>query len=276
MGLNMAWMNLLLVTSFLLICCTHQHQITTIGSSSTDEGLLRRRATEIINDEKPIMHTYVDKSNTQYVDDELISLWSDAWTNAGWDIKILSWGDAIKHPEYHKYKMALDEAGICCLPRQTYLRHLAMSAIPEGGFYSEVYVFPLHRLSNISDGIGVSNGLLPNDGSMTIYDGVIASIFSGNKSELERITSVLFSNLERNAALSLQRIQSENPSLFNFRSDNMYDNIIKSSDDVCDNAHTKFIIRFHTNELHQYGFQEQSRAYIVKRWYDNYKRSCWA
>ena len=248
----MAWTNLLLVTSFLLVC----------------EGSIRRRRTiEIINDAKPIMHTYVDKS-IQYVDDELISLWNDAWTNAGWDIKILSWGDSIKHPEYTKYKIALDDAGICCLPRQTYLRHLAMSTIPEGGFYSEVYVFPLHKVvSSISDGFELTNGFLPYDGSMTIYDGVIASVFSGNKSELDRITSTLFSNLEKNAALSLQKIQSENPTLFNFRGDNMYDNIIKSSDDVCEKSQSKFIIRFHTNELNHYGFQEQSRAYIVKRWY---------
>jgi len=238
-------------------------------------GSLRRRITDVINDDKPIMHTYIEKSE-QYGNDELLDLWIDAWSEAGWNVKVLSNGDAMKHPKYTKYKSMLDLAQICCLPRQTYIRHLAMSTIPEGGFYSEVYVLPLHRLSDISGGYELINGVLPNDGSITIYDGVIGSVFSGNKSELDRITSTLFSNLEKNAALSLQKIQSESPTLFNFRSDNMYDNIIQSSEDVCEKSQNKFIIRFHSNELHQYGFQEQSRAYIVKRWYENYKSSCWA
>jgi len=236
-----------------------------------DEGA--REATEIISNEKPIMHTYVDRSEP-YLDVELLDLWSDAWNNAGWDIKILTLSDAMKHPEYQDYKKLLDEARICCLPRQTYLRHLAMGCSDEGGFFSEVYVFPLHKLSDISDGNDIIKGKLPNDGVMTSYDGAIGSAFSGTKDEYDRLTTVLMSKLDKNAVLSLQEIKFDGKSDIFFQKDEMYENFKSFSTDVCERAKDKFIIRFHTHEVNKYGFEEQARAFLVKKWLKYYHSLC--
>jgi len=259
----MTYIRPLLVTALLLICFIRK----------TEQRLLKR-TTEIINEEKPIMHTYIDNSD-RYIEDELLQLWMDAWSKAGWIIKVLDVDDAAKHPKYNEYMKLLDDLGICCLPRQTYLRSLAMSTIPFGGFYSDAYVVPLHKLSEITDGNTLLSGQLPNEGKMTIYDGVIGSIFSGEQKEWDRLISIVFANLEKNMSLSLLKIKSENPDIFDFRSDEMYDNFVKSSDDVCVKAEDKFVIRFHSSEMQLNGFEAQSREFIIKSWYENYKQKCW-
>jgi len=220
------------------------------------------------------MHTYIDRSEP-YLDDELLNIWTDAWNNAGWDIKILTLTDAMKHSKYRVYKKLLDEARICCLPRQTYLRHLAMGSIEEGGFYSEVYVFPLHKLSEIYDSNDITKGILPNDGGMTSYDGVIGSILSGTKNEWDRLTAILMSKLEKNAVISLLQIRNENKSNVFFHTDEMYENFASFSEDVCAKAKDKFIIRFHLHETTKYGFKAQVRAFLVKKWLFHYQSLCW-
>ena len=76
-----------------------------------------------INRMKPTMHLYYDE-NDVYVDDALFHLWNEAWIEAGFKTKILSFNDARIHPNYNLYNRLMNAAGICCLPRQTYLRHL--------------------------------------------------------------------------------------------------------------------------------------------------------
>ena len=225
----------------------------------------------------------------------------DAWTKAGWIswiVKALGWAIAAKLPKCTEYKKFLYDFGLCLL-RQTFLRkhcicfeqitldivitvfclhltgNLAMSINPKGGFYSDAYVLPLHKLSTITDESTLLTGQLPNQGKMTIYDGVIRSIFSGEQNEWDRKVSILFANLEKNMSLSLLKIKSETPDIFDFRSDEMYDNFVKSSDDVCVKAENKFIIRFHSSEMQLNGFEAQSREFIVKTWYESYEQKCW-
>jgi len=235
----------------------------------------KRRAAEIISNTKPIMHTFVDRDQP-YVDEELLALWSDAWTIAGWDIKILTINDAKKHPEYANYAKQLDDANICCLPRETYLRHIAMGAVPEnGGFYSEIFVVPLHRLTDISDGESIIMGELPNNGEMTSYDGVIGTVLSGTKEEWNRVTTALMLMLERNVAISLQKIYFGNITKFNFNSDEMYGNFFFFLQDVCAKSIDKFVIRFHEHDLAEWGFEQYTRTFVVKKWFERYRELCW-
>jgi len=237
----------------------------------------KRRAAEIIADTKPIMHTFVDRNEPAYVDEELLQLWTDAWTKSGWDISILTIEDAQKHPDYETYKQLLDRKRLCCLPRQSYLRHIAMGAIDaNGGFYSEPYVFPLHRISDMPDGNEIMNGNLPYNGEFTSYDGIIGSVLSGSKEEWNRITTTLMSTVEKNVALAFQKIYYfDNVTKFNFRSDEMYGNFFFFLQDVCSNSDDKFIIRFHEHDLGNWGFDQYSRAFVAKKWLENFRSLCW-
>merc|ERR1719203_2570375 len=113
---------------------------------------------------KPIMHTYVESN--EYVDEKLLDFWMTSWKDAGWEIRILLPRDARNHSDYREFNQLLLRKRVCCLPRQTYLRHLAMSTVKEGGFYSELYVLPL-RTDIFPE---IDEGLLPNEGRFTSWD----------------------------------------------------------------------------------------------------------
>merc|ERR1719253_263141 len=132
--------------------------------------------TENVTSVKPVMHTFVDDSNN-YVEEELLDLWKTSWEGAGWEIKILTPEDASSHVHFKEFEIMLLKNSICCMPRQTYLRHLAMSTVKEGGFYSEAYVFPLNSdLYLQEDGHNIT---IPHQGNFTSWDGIQGSLMSG-------------------------------------------------------------------------------------------------
>ena len=148
-----------------------------------------------------------------------------------------------------------------------------MATIPEGGFLSEAYIFPLHKLSNIPNQ-NIQKGILPNNGGLTIYDDIVGSILSGTKEEWDRLTTVLVQKLEKNVAVSLQKLKIQNPNVFYFDSHEMYDNF-SMMNNICEKAEDKFIIRFHASDLIKYGFEEGSRSSLVGRWMKHYRDLCW-
>lgn len=181
-----------------------------------------------------------------------------------------------------------------------------MGTIAQGGFLSEAYVFPLHKLSEISIDdnnantndnhnnimmLNDNNGMisLPNDGGLTIYDNIIGSMISGTKEEYDRLISILLYKLEKNVVVSLQQLKKQNPNIFYFNSfeittsffntkkDNNDNNGSGGNSDssICHDAENKFIIRFHSNDLKTYGYDDTHRTSLVKDWMEHYKNVCW-
>jgi len=223
---------------------------------------------------KPIMHTYIDRSD-QYVEEGLLTLWIKSWRDAGWEVRLLTPEDAKKHANYAEYNKALRRSKVCCLPLQTYLRHLAMSTIEEGGFFSEIYVFPLRQYTYPE----VKDGLLPNGGNFTSWDGIFGSHMSGSHDEWNRMTKILMENIEKNVVLSLQKLHNESPNSFH------HENLVSDSSallsnnqfrsDLCTVFEEFSSIRFHPNEMNQRGIDVEDKLAIVSSWFNVHKARCW-
>jgi len=92
------------------------------------------------------------------------------------------------NPLYSKFKKRLDERNIFHSPRHSYMRNLAMStsSTKYGGYYSDIFVFPLHKVTpeDLDDEGYIK---LPNYGELTFHDGVGGSIVSGNLAAWDKI-----------------------------------------------------------------------------------------
>lgn len=228
------------------------------------------------------IYTYVDESEQHLFDKELIKLWSDSWEGAGWDVKVLTPKDAKQHPEYDHYINLFDKAEICCLLRQSYIGHLAMTAVKTGGFFSEVFVFPLNTLESTPL---FMSGQLPNDGKFTSYDGVTGSLLSGSHEEWNRVINILKESIEGNSPdehdvnFNLRRLTAKDEPE-NFTSMNVVIGTtpILSQDqfrtNICEDVKSKVAIRFDVSELAFHGFDQSERPNMVRSWMRIHKARC--
>lgn len=235
-----------------------------------------RHLEENDNKVKPILYTYIDESEKTF-DKELLELWRMYWGKSGWDTHILTPAVAKEHPDYEEFDTRLTAAGICCLPKMTYLRHLAMAVIKSGGYYSEYYVFPLQKASVDKNEDGFQT--LPNDGRFTAYDGAV-SFLSGSNLEWNRIVKLLMENIERNDFLSLRKIRHIQPDAY------MLDNTINTPYgilntkqfrlDICGEfSKQKVGIRFHPAEIQDLKYNVTTdRTGLIKSWMRVYEGRC--
>lgn len=128
-------------------------------------------------------------------DARLLNAWSDAWSEAGWEPRVISLEDAMTHPEYENIDMILsqDHMPFGFYDKLCFMRWLAMAAVG-GGWMSDYDTFPLTKNPFAGDGEN-----LPNDGRFTLYDkiqraGAVPSLASGSKIEYERIMDLLLKN----------------------------------------------------------------------------------
>ncbi|CAJ1349634.1 unnamed protein product [Effrenium voratum] len=127
-----------------------------------------------------LMHTFYepvwnggDKTGT------LVS-WEKAWTDAGWETRVLTLEDAKRSPEFKNVNRRIDRiprGGNAEYERLCYLRYLAMNAVG-GGWMSDMDTVP----TRLSPDIG-----LPNAGRFTVYANFIPALVSGNATEYLRI-----------------------------------------------------------------------------------------
>ena len=222
---------------------------------------------------KPIMHTYIESN--EYVDKELLDFWMTSWKDAGWETRILLPRDALNHTSFGAFNNVLQKNKVCCLPRQTYLRHLAMSTIKEGGFYSEAYVFPLRSDLYLQAGQNVS---IPNQGNFTSWDGIQGSLMSGSYNEWNRMTQLLMEKIKKNVVLSLMEISDESCDTYNHENlisdPTMLLSIGQFSDDMCKLFNDYLAIRFHPHEIVRHGIDLKDRYSIVSSWFKIHKARC--
>jgi len=256
---------------------------STSMSTVATKAKARRNIHRSVKKNKPIMYTYVDR-NDQYVDEELLKIWIESWRDADWDVKILTLEDAKTHANYKKYNDILTKHNICCVPAQTYLRHIAMSTLRNGGFYTEPYVFPLRPT------IHAEVRLLPNEGNFTSYDGIFGTHMSGSYEEWNRMTNVLImDNIDKNVVLSLQKIYNNyGPNVIYIHEHLVSDpNALLtnqqftlgsdgSGSDFCKEYENYSSIRFHPNEIQQNNILDVKDSHdIISSWLKVHKARCW-
>ena len=91
-----------------------------------------------------------------------VSTEEKAWTDAGWETRVLTLEDAKRSPEFKNVNRRIDRiprGGNAEYERLCYLRYLAMNAVG-GGWMSDMDTVP----TRLSPDIG-----LPNAGRFTVY-----------------------------------------------------------------------------------------------------------
>ena len=110
--------------------------------------------------------------------------WKKAWTDAGWETRVLTVEDAKQSPEFENVNRRIDRiprGGNAEYERLCYLRYLAMSAAG-GGWMSDMDTVP----TRLSPDIG-----LPNHGAFTVYANFIPALVSGNSTEYLKMALTL-------------------------------------------------------------------------------------
>eukprot|EP00542_Grammatophora_oceanica_P009039 CAMPEP_0194042814 /NCGR_PEP_ID=MMETSP0009_2-20130614/14554_1 /TAXON_ID=210454 /ORGANISM="Grammatophora oceanica, Strain CCMP 410" /LENGTH=250 /DNA_ID=CAMNT_0038686809 /DNA_START=62 /DNA_END=814 /DNA_ORIENTATION=+ len=130
---------------------------------------------------------------TQQADDELLQLWKDEWSKAGWEPRLIGIEEAMRHPQYAQYNSILDGLpNLKVYDRYCFLRWLAMSVVG-GGWMSDYDTFPLHP-TLMTDG----SSLLPNSGMLTVHEhskfGGVPDLVSGSAVEFDRVGKALIDN----------------------------------------------------------------------------------
>jgi len=223
------------------------------------------------------MYTYIDEENmAKYLYEDMLKIWNHSWERAGWEPKILTLKDVMRHPLYRKFHERIEEKQIKHLPRHSYMRNLAMATTPKGGFYSDIYVFPLHQVKD-EDLDEAGNFKLPNSGGLTFYDGVGGAIISGNLDAWDKVNLYLVDNIEKNAYFSLQKLAKNE---LHYERKNMVENIFGPYNiDICEKAAGKFVIRLHSVDIKMMKLKETPRVYLknvmIANWIRYYQAKCW-
>jgi len=108
--------------------------------------------------------------------------WKLSWQNAGWNPIVLSLQDSKAKNSIKLLSALLEPLKLGAWENFRFYRWAAMAheAPPLGGWMSEIDVFPLH----ITPEDGTT---LPNKGTLTLHNGIEASLVSGAKSEWYRM-----------------------------------------------------------------------------------------
>merc|ERR1711933_233218 len=120
--------------------------------------------------------------------EKLLSVWKEAWSNAGFQPIVLSLQDAKRHPRYKyilpmldgiQFKDGKDKFNFVC-----FLRWVAMSN-SGGGWMADYDTFPLNIKPSFT---------LPNEGKFTVHAGHLPTLLSGTASEWNRMAKLIFSD----------------------------------------------------------------------------------
>ncbi|KAJ8036883.1 hypothetical protein HOLleu_17540 [Holothuria leucospilota] len=138
---------------------------------------------------KCTIYTYFQKDpNTKpesaKINDEILSVWRNVWSSAGWRPHILTEEDAKRHPHYEELRQKFwelptintKEYELAC-----FMRYVAMAAVG-GGWMSDYDVIP-YRLPACIEPL--------NDGAYTVYETVVPSLVSGSSPEFTRVANLM-------------------------------------------------------------------------------------
>jgi len=255
----------------------------------TDQGLLSLKAAItivliLINYVTcaPTMYTYHDDNGSEDQTKSvhpLLETWKNAWKQAGWETQVLTLEDSSKNPLYAQYNERLEESksnNIIDLPRESYMRNLAMGTTTRGGFYTDVFVYPLQKVRP-GDLDETGQMKFPNDGQMTFHDGVAGSAISGNAEVWDKLNHhLLKSGMEKYMYNSLTKLPVD---AIKYECNHLSINVFGKHDrEICDKASEKFIVRLHQIDLRVMKVRPMKlplREMMISKWFNFYNFVCW-
>jgi len=141
---------------------------------------------QILNDvNQPIIYLFFEKDiNTE---SDLLELWKDEWSKAGFRPKILTLADARAHPYFGEMEAIVKPIFSDTEDALNFYRYLAMASVG-GGWLSEGDTFPTNF--PMSEGIN-----LPQDGLLTSYETHVPSLLSGSADEWTRVSRLIIDTI---------------------------------------------------------------------------------
>jgi hypothetical protein len=145
---------------------------------------------------KPIMTTFFEPVEggccgmTQQGHDNLVSSWKRAWEGHGWETRIFTEAQALKHPSFELLQQKLIEAKVSEYDRRCFWRWLAMALDdnPLGGWMSDYDLFPL----TLTGQKGLE--LMSQPGFKT-YGGQVPALIHTDQKSWEHIIQMMIENL---------------------------------------------------------------------------------
>jgi len=137
---------------------------------------------------RPVMHTFYHLESRE--EDQVVELWRKEWTNAGFDTRVLTLEDAVRHPAFKEVEGIMETLhGIRSHEAMCFYRWFAMAALG-GGWMSESDTFPINFPLNE----GTS---LPNGGIFTSFQAHIPALMSGTGVEWNRVANLLIDVIQK-------------------------------------------------------------------------------
>lgn len=144
------------------------------------------------NGEKPTMYTFYWPWNdkgccgmSREANDNLVAAWEKSWRDRGWNTRILSADDAMKHPDFKTMDEKLDFLKIDPYNKACYYRWMAMAMERNGGWMSDYDTFPF----GITTQEGLDTAKIPGFKS---YSGVVPNIIHATADSWEKVLQLLF------------------------------------------------------------------------------------
>lgn len=174
-----------------------------------DKGFPRRNL-QASDEPRPIIYTFYEtihrdnirEERIRVVDQALLQVWKQAWTEAGWEPRILSLDNAQQHPQYQETTQALSKITLYGgtgrnrdYNEYCFMRYLAMATVG-GGWMADYDTIPLSNKMPKPRIISYPGRSQQNDGihktdadHFTVHggDGGIPCLLSGRAEEYTRI-----------------------------------------------------------------------------------------
>jgi len=133
--------------------------------------------------DRPVMNTFFNvTSELELEEAHVLGIWSEEWTNVGFDTKLLTLEDAKRHPEFDEMEKII-EAHVAGDYAHSLYRWLAIKA-SGGGWISTYDTLPTSF--SLSDGV-----VLPNDGTLPSFQAYGPTLVSGTVEEYEIVIKLM-------------------------------------------------------------------------------------
>jgi len=184
---------------------THHRQVQ--GTDESNNTLVvpssSTTSTSTSDDDKPTMHTFFEPASLGYCcgmmnddHDRLVHAWEKSWQDRGWNTKVLTKDDAMKHPDFESQSIMLSGLNLSEYNQKCYWRWMAMASLFDendptsggGGFMSDYDTVPLELDAEMGRELQIANG-----GKFTSYKNHVPCLVHASRAEWDRVLHLLIS-----------------------------------------------------------------------------------